>query len=408
MNQPGGHRDSAALRSAHTARVLAEIRRRGEIARVDLAQALDVSPATVSAVVSGLVAQGLVLEAAPVSGSSVGRGRPRVMLSLNPKARHVAGAKLNSGSVTVAILDFTGEVLADSTEPLRSNRVEPNDLRTALVRGFHAAVTQAGLSVDAIAGFGVGIPGFVERETGACHWSPLLRGTPVNVGELLQPWIPCPVHVDNDANLATLTELWFGLGREHRDFVVVTIEHGVGMGIVIDGQLYRGARGLGAEFGHTKVQIDGALCRCGQRGCIEAYVADFALVREAETVLRGETMPQETQAIIELLAQRAREGDAGAASIFRRAGRMLGVGLANVINVFDPGILVLAGERMRYQSLMQDEIETVMQQCMIRGDRPPARVAVHRWGDSLWARGAGALALEALSAEAALEGAQVA
>ena len=388
-------RDTAALRAANTSRVLTEIRRRGETSRVDLAKELALSPATVTAVVSELVGQSLIQETHALT--TPGRGRPKMQLSLNPNARFVAGAKLNTDSVTVAILNFAGEVLADAAVPMRGPRVEPHAMLDALETAFRQVVLDAGLQASDIAGFGLGVPGFVERETGYCHWSPVLQGAPLNLKDLLQSRIPCPVQVDNDANLAALAELWFGYGRDHRDFLVVTIEHGVGMGVVIDGHLYRGARGLGAEFGHTKVQVDGALCRCGQRGCLEAYVADFALVREAEAALQGLPLPEDASALIDLLADRARVGEESAASIFRRAGRMLGLGLANLLNLFDPGVIVLAGERMRYHGLLQEALEDTLRASTIRTDRPPVQLAVHRWGDGLWARGAGALALDAIA-----------
>ncbi|MDZ7824614.1 MAG: ROK family protein [Ahrensia sp.] len=109
-----------------------------------------------------------------------------------------------------------------------------------------------------------------------------------------QAWHPkklgAPTYIDNDANLVTLAEQWFGKGRDVSDFAVVTIEGGIGMGVVLNHKIYRGAHGFGMEFGHTKMQLDGALCRCGQRGCLEAYVADYALVREGgHSTQRGNT-----------------------------------------------------------------------------------------------------------------------
>lgn len=394
MNAPVERRDTASLRASNTARVLTEIRRRGGVARVELANALDLSAATISAVTTDLLAQGLVHEAETVT--TPGRGRPRKQLALNPTARYVAGAKLNTGSVTVAILNFVGDVVADITVRLPGSVVSSADMVRSLMDAFEDVLANAGMSVGEISGFGLGVPGFVEHETGFCHWSPLLHTTPMNVRDLLQSRIACPVSVDNDANLATLAELWFGHGRYHRDFLVVTIEHGVGLGVVIDGQLYRGARGLGAEFGHTKVQIDGALCRCGQRGCLEAYVADFALVREAAAAFPGQVLPTDTAELIALLAERARAGDAVPVSIFHRAGRMLGLGLANLLNLFDPSMIILSGARMQNHGLVSEGLERSIRENAIRTGRPGVTVDVHRWGDGLWARGAGALALESL------------
>lgn len=394
MNAPGPKHDTAALRASNTARVLAEIRRSGEVARVGLAGTLGLSAATVTSVVADLLSQGLVIERDTLT--TPGRGRPRKQLALNPTAGYFAGAKLNAGSITLAILNFVGDVVAEASTPLQGPTVSAEEMLRGLLDAYTGALGKAGLSKQDIAGFGMGVPGFIERETGLCHWSPILRDTPLNVGALLQGQIACPVSVDNDANLATLAELWFGHGRYYRDFLVVTIEHGVGLGVVIDGHLYRGARGLGAEFGHTKVQIDGALCRCGQRGCLEAYVADFALVREAGAALPGHILPADHAALIATLAERARAGDPVSASIFQRAGRMLGLGLANLLNLFDPSVIILTGARMHNHALLMEGIEQSVRSNALRTARPEVRLETHRWGDGLWARGAGALAAEAM------------
>jgi len=207
-----------------------------------------------------------------------------------------------------------------------------------------------------------------------------------------------PVQVDNDANLVTLAELWFGAGRGLSDFAVVTIEHGVGMGLVLNHRIYRGAQGLGMELGHTKVQLDGALCRCGQRGCLEAYVADYALAREATTALNWTHKEgQSIGVLLESLHDHAKAGNPAARSIFRRAGRFLAVGLSNVVNLLDPALIILSGERMRYDYLYATETLLEMESLMIVTGRKRPPVQIHAWGDLLWAHGAAALALSAVS-----------
>lgn len=386
--------DTAGLRAGNIARVLREIRLRGQTTRVDLASALNLSPATVTAVVGALFDSELILE--EKAPATPGRGRPRVLISLNPDAHYVAGAKLNDRSLTTAILNFKGEIIAEAAAPFSARAIDGDLLKDKVDEALDAALAAAGLSEDRIDAYGMGIPGFVETDTALCHWSPILTGAPVDVGALLRQRLTCPIFVDNDANLVTLAELWFGLGREERNFLVVTVEHGVGLGVVIDGRLYRGARGLGAEFGHTKVQIDGALCRCGQRGCLEAYVADFALRREASTALEGDVTGFSRAEVLDRLAAEARAGKEIPASIYRRAGRMLGLGLANLVNLFDPALIVLAGERIRNYPLIAEEVERTLAENAIVVARPGAPLAVHRWGDGLWARGAGALALDGL------------
>jgi predicted NBD/HSP70 family sugar kinase len=200
--------------------------------------------------------------------------------------------------------------------------------------------------------------------------------------------------------MVTLAELWFGAGRALADFAVVTIEHGVGMGLVLNHRLYRGAMGQGMEFGHTKVQLDGALCRCGQRGCLEAYVADYALGREASTALNWGNRAGSPHVLLESLYEQAKAGNAAARAIFDRAGRYLAVGLANIVNLFDPRLIVLSGERMRYDYLYAEEVLTEMVALTLNTGRKPPRVEINAWGDLVWAQGAAALALDAATARA--------
>jgi predicted NBD/HSP70 family sugar kinase len=170
------------------------------------------------------------------------------------------------------------------------------------------------------------------------------------------------------------------------------------MGFVMNHKVYRGARRLGMELGHTKVQLDGALCRCGQRGCLEAYVADYALAREAATALNwGHREEQPISVLLESLYDQAKAGDVTARSIFRRAGRYLAVGLANVINLFDPSLIILSGERLKFDYLYAAETLDEIDKLAINTGRPRPPIEVHAWGDLLWAHGAAALALAALT-----------
>ena len=209
---------------------------------------------------------------------------------------------------------------------------------------------------------------------------------------MLSDALPVPFFMDNDANLVAKAEQLFGQARNVSDFIVITIEQGVGMGIVIDSKIYRGERGCGAEFGHTKVQLDGALCRCGQRGCLEAYVGDYALLREAN--IRGSAQPEDD---LSALHARAKAGDAMARSIFDRAGRMFAMGLANVINIFDPSLVILSGEQMTFDFLYSEEVLNRVKASVVQVDAPLPEIRVHKWGDLMWAKGAAACGMEGVS-----------
>jgi predicted NBD/HSP70 family sugar kinase len=327
-----------------------------------------------------------------------GRGRPRVALGVRGAAHHVAGLKLSDREHTAVIVDFAGTLKAQVTFPREPGARPMAALLDASEALLSEATARAGLSPCDIAGVGIGLPGFVSHGEGRVYWSSVVNEPNVDFAAAATARLGLPVAIDNDANLVALAELWFGVGRGIADFAVVTIEHGLGMGFVINHRLYRGANELGMELGHTKVQLDGALCRCGQRGCLEAYVADYALAREATTALNWTHKDgQPMTVLLESLFDHAKAGNTAARSIFRRAGRYLAVGLANVVNLFDPELIVLSGERMRFDYLYADDTLAEMDNLVLNTSRPPPKIEVHAWGDMLWAQGAAALALSTLT-----------
>lgn len=393
------------LRLRNRRAILASIRRLRHAARVDVARDTGISAATVTSITAELAAEGLIaeaLDAAPEAEEAAGerasaRGRPRVLLRIRPEAYLVGGAKVSEDRITVTLMDFEGGELAHHAAPMPRR----GETAAGVVGRLRAAVVEAlallGRDLGALDALGVGLPGFLDASRGLAYWSPCFRERDVGFGALLDAAFACPVFLDNDANLAALAEQRFGYGKGVPEFLVVTIEHGVGMGVVMDHRIYRGARGTGTEFGHTKVQLDGALCRCGQRGCLEAYVADYALLREAETAFYLGAGPPERQAGLDALFAAAKAGDATALSIFRRAGRMFSLALANLVNLFDPALIIFSGEQMRYDFLYGPQVLDQMRENALRLDRPPPEVRVHKWGDRLWAMGAGALAIDGLT-----------
>ncbi len=375
--------------------IFERIRAEGLTPRTELAKQLEVSPASVTNITSKLIAEGYLIEAAlPRDLPDGGRGRPPIGLCVRGEAHHVVGIKFSEREHTAALVDFAGELLAQTTIPSAPGQMPVSTLLDAAEALLDNVCSKGGVSRGSISAVGIGLPGLLDHAAGIVHWSPILKEQGLNLVAAAEKRLAVPVTADNDANLVALAELWFGVGRRMMDFAVVTIEHGVGLGLVLNHRVYRGARGLGLELGHTKVQLDGALCRCGQRGCLEAYVADYALVREAETALNWN--PEESRPnhlMLETLFDHAKADNAAARSIFRRAGRYLAIGIANVINMLDPSLIILSGERMRYDYLYAAEMLAEIETHTLAPNRGPTPVEVHAWGDLLWARGAAALAL---------------
>jgi predicted NBD/HSP70 family sugar kinase len=378
--------------------VFERVRAAGLIPRVQVAKDLGVSPASVTTITQELIEVGLIEEVSAAREGDQGRGRPAVSLGVRANSHRVAGMKLSDREHTAVIVDFAGNLIADDVIPRRPGPMAVPEMLSAIETLLNRVCAKAGLARSDLSAVGIGVPGFVDSAAGMVMWSSVLADRAVPLAAAAQARVGLPVVIDNDANLVTLAELWFGAGRRLADFAVVTIEHGVGMGYVINHRIYRGAQGLGMELGHTKVQLDGALCRCGQRGCLEAYIADYALAREATTALNWTHREgQSISVLLESLYDHAKAGNTAARSIFRRAGRYLAAGLSNVINLFDPALIILSGERMRYDYLYAQETLAEMENLAIQTGRPRPPIEIHAWGDLLWAHGAAALALSFVS-----------
>ncbi|MBV7378018.1 ROK family transcriptional regulator [Maritimibacter dapengensis] len=373
-------------------RVLQCIRAGGAISRTDIARDLDSSPATVTSACGALLDAGMIREVKAAPSESVQRGRPRVMLEVNADAFAVAGVKVARRAIHVMLVDFKGGEIGTYLHVLKQSCMPARALTHEVRRAVELACAQSGLDMGILAGIALGLPGFMHADSAFMHWSSSVEERNVDFRPLFQEVLPCPTFLDNDANLVAKAEHLFGAGRGLRNFLVVTIEHGVGMGIVLGGELYRGERGCGAEFGHVKVQFEGAVCQCGQRGCLEAYVGEYALIRDA-SVGRQSDVHKSLQDILDA----ARSGDALSHEVLERASQILGVALASLVNLFDPEHIVLARSRPKFDNPYTDAMLDALQRNTVQVDAPLPGITVRNLDETMWAKGAAAHGIEMVS-----------
>jgi predicted NBD/HSP70 family sugar kinase len=255
-------------------------------------------------------------------------------------------------------------------------------------------VADAGLIMDDISGVGIGLPGVIDSVAGVSHWSPVLGFTPVPFAASMRQRLGVPVLLENDANLVALAEHWYGHARDLNSFVVVTVEDTIGMGLFIDGKLYRGAHGVGAELGHQKLSLDGALCRCGQHGCLDTLASNTGVIEAAcrAGYLRAEDRRPTGELIADILA-RAQAGEAGPAKLFQTAGEALGLALANVLNMLNPPLIIISGAGLRAAALLTEPLLAMLDRLSLPALRAATQVIFHPWGDEVWARGAATIVL---------------
>jgi N-acetylglucosamine repressor len=385
MLHPTGNRD--LIRAINRSHVLNAIKTHGPIGRADIARRTGLSPATVTSISAKLISQRLVLEKA--AGDSSG-GRPPILLVINPKGGYVIGIKLTENQAVCALTDLEAQIIAKSSMPLSGH--EPSQVVDDLAQMVLMLIREQKISKKQLLGVGVGLAGIVDAEEGVLRQSPIYGWNNVPLRQMLQSKLHIPIYVENDVNTLTLTERWFGHGQDVDNFLTVTVGRGVGLGIVVNGQFYRGQTGGAGEFGHFTMNPDGPLCACGKHGCLEAYVGDPALIRLAqESAVRGD-LSVSVQNIDELLSL-AQTGDRTAIRIFDRAGRILGIGIANLVNVFNPKKIIISGEGTRAGDFLFNPMKESIQQNTMPGLFDPGTVEIALWGDDAWARGAAGLVL---------------
>lgn len=382
------------IRSINQFSILNAIRTAGVISRVEIARVTGQSKASVTNITARLIEKGLIYEKKTVDSAQ--RGRKRVPLSLNPDAAYVVGVKLSAFRVSCAVTDMQAEVKSSIIMPVRTSERPVKFVADLIEEGIRHCVTEARLSLEKISGIGIGIPGFVDSRTGVCYWTPLYKTGDVPLKDLIQKRFKITTYIENDSNTVTLAHQWFGEGKGTDNFLVVTIEDGVGMGIVVNGQIYRGARGIAAEFGHVVVDPGGALCRCGKRGCVEAYTSNFSILKAA--MLACETgkwdCDLDRDLTIEDVTNAAREGAPALRKIFSRAGYFLGTGLSGLIQIFNPARIIISGEGVRAGGLMFDSLQQAIRDHTNSELFEAVEIVVQKWRDTDWARGAACLALQ--------------
>ena len=374
------------IRGLNRSTVLNSILAEGAISRAALSQLIGLSPASITNLTAELLEQGLILET--IQGESSGGRRP-IILEINPAGGYVVGLKLTDQQIIGALTDLSAKVLSNQTTPLAGKK--PDQIVLKIAETVAALLKAAKVPRKKLRGVGLGLAGVVDAENGISRQHPFFGWRDVPLGAMLQDQLKTLVHIDNDVKALTNAELLYGAGQGISDFLTVTIGRGVGLGIVIGGQLYRGSRGGGGEFGHIVVDLQGPECDCGKNGCLEAFVAESSLIREGQTAVKsGSLVPFQT---LDDLIKLGHNGESAAVKVFADAGRVLGREIANLVNIFNPELILVSGEGTRIGDLIFQPMQESIRDCVMSTLRDDTEIRIDLWGDDAWAIGAASLVL---------------
>jgi glucokinase-like ROK family protein len=323
--------------------ILRFVQRNEPTSRSDIAQACGLSNSTVSTLVSELMEMGIVKNLG--EGPSIGGRRP-VVLGINEQAGHVIAVDVGSTTITCGRVDLHAKIHDKLIVKTPKDPVESLSATVELVKRVHeqALATESPL----VLGVGVATTGYVRPATGIVVSASNLGWRNVDLGRDISVATGLPTQVDNNANAAALGELYYGLGADVPNFIYVAIGSGIGAGLVLDGELYRGARNGVGEIGHIAVAADGPPCSCGRVGCLESLASGSAIEQMAQASLSrteadGSTLSEQAKITAKDVFQRAEKGDQAAAAIVDKALGYLAIGIANMVNLLNPDQVIIGG-----------------------------------------------------------------
>lgn len=374
--------------------ILKLLYQKGQLSNPEICRLTNMSSPSVQKLLRELAADGLVREEGV--GPSYG-GRKPALFGIKPDARYLLGIKIGQNSSQVAVFNMKNELCSDIhtfARPLQSTIDFINQLSDFSNEIYIKQVSEP----EKLLGIGLAIPGLTDPEKGISH--SYFRDLDDSVQHLFESRFSRPVFMDNDARVMTVGELEFGAARKKSHVLCLNIGSGIGMGIILDGRLYRGNSGFAGEFGHIKMIEDGELCICGKRGCLETVASGRALEKKARKEISAgkisgirSMIDTADEITVNTVIKAARQGDQYSIDLLQELGEYLGRGLAILIHVFNPEAIIIGGQLAKADQFIIDPIQQSLNRYTIPQIKSDTLITTSGLGEQAAVWGAMALAM---------------
>ncbi len=339
----------------------------GGISRAELARQMLLTRSAISTIIDDLEDMGLVdeIETGPTTG-----GRRPILLAINPKYGYVVGIDMGATHLGLVVTDFSAHVLEEIEYPFVVAD-GPQICLPKINQYLNDLLSKLNLKAHQISAIGMDVPGPVVTEAGVVSAPPIMPGWDgYPIRTYLEEFWQVPVSIGNDAELGALGEWAYGAGRGETNLAYIKVGTGVGAGLLLGGQIYRGTTGCAGEIGHITIEENGPLCTCGNYGCLEAMAGGHAIARKAREAIKSGKRTQlasiQPEKILAVnVAAAAQRGDLVAQQIITEAGTHLGIAIASLVNLINPGMVVIGGGVSQLGDLLLDPIrKTVLQRSL--------------------------------------------
>ncbi|MCK9862021.1 ROK family transcriptional regulator [Paenibacillus sp. ATY16] len=365
--------DLTLIKKINTSIVLEAVLKQAPLSRAQISELTGLNKATVSNLVQDLIDSDLVVEIGP--GESSG-GRKPVMLLFNGKAGYAVGIDLGVNYIRGVLADLEGNVVAELQRSLKKHQLEFT--LKELIQCIHELIGKAPASSYGIVGIGIGVPGIVDDQ-GSILFAPNLEWQHVELQHMLEEEFKLPVTIDNEANAGAQGEQKYGIGRGIAHQIYVSVGIGIGTGIILNKELYKGATGFSGELGHLSIEYNGKPCRCGNEGCWELYASENALLEQAAPLGFDN---------LEDLLDAAEAGNEEVRALFYKIGEYMGAGISNIVNVFNPDVVIIGNRMSRAKTWLEEAVQSSVTRRTLPYHRERLRILFAELQDQSAVRGA--------------------
>jgi glucokinase-like ROK family protein len=343
--------DQSLARKHNSSIILNLLRLEGALSRATLAKRIGLTRSTVSRIVNELIDDDLVMEMKLSQGKN---GRPGMLLELNPKGGSAIGIEIGVNFITIMLTDFKANVIWRKRATLSDDASSDEYLEKAEQLAREASDIAQARHLRKM-GIGVGVWGLVDYNKGVIRFAPNLKWRDIPLQQNWEKKFRVPVYLENDANASALGEYYFGAGRNIENFLYMSMDIGVGGGIISGGKLFRGSSGYAGEIGHMMIDPHGELCSCGKVGCLETKVGRRVIIQHYQARTRKSSIA------LEEIIQRGKEGEEDAIEIFEEVAEALGLGIGNLVNIFNPQRIILGWSLGQAYELLLPTLQKTIQ-----------------------------------------------
>ena len=382
------------LRRVNRSTVLRQIYLDRSVSRQELSELSGLSPGTVTNVVAELLHEGIVIEAGIEASNG---GRPRSILTINPHYGYFIGVEVGETLTRIELFDLTLRQLGATVYLLALDEHQPEQVVQYIHQGVGKLLSEAGVTSEQVIGLGVSVGGLVEQTEQVSAYIAGWGWQNVPFVRLLEEHLHVPIFLDNAAKAMAQAERLFGAAQGVEHAAVLLVATGIGAGIIADGSLFRGAINSAGEWGHTCIELDGRLCRCGSHGCLEAYAGAPGIIARLRELAPQSSLLQynDQERTLAAIVDAARDGDPAATRVLRDTAHYLGAGIANLINLFNPQLILLGGwVGMQIGEFILPEIRQYTERYALKLPFDVTKIDLCQLGTDAIAMGAATLVLE--------------